>query len=90
MTKVSRREFVALAATATGAAPFVLSGETACAVTVTAQDIVDRIKQQLGVPWKAETLDTFKAYGKRMLAALLNIPPDPGRAPPGQIRLSTA
>lgn len=37
-----------------------------------------------------ETLDTFKAYGKRMLAALLNIPPDPGRAPPGQIRLSTA
>ena len=27
---------------------------------------------------------------KRMLAALLNIPPDPGRAPPGQIRLSTA
>jgi len=38
----------------------------------------------------AETLDTFKAYGKRMLASLLNIPPDPGRAPPGQIRLSTA
>jgi len=38
----------------------------------------------------AETAGTFKAYGKRMLAALLNTPPDPGRAPPGQIRLSTA
>ena len=38
----------------------------------------------------AEAMETFKAYGKRMLAALLNIPPDPGRAPPGQIRLSTA
>jgi len=38
----------------------------------------------------ADTFETFKAYGKRMLAALLNIPADPGRAPPGQIRLSTA
>jgi putative NIF3 family GTP cyclohydrolase 1 type 2 len=60
MTKVSRREFVAFAATATGAAPFVLSRDAACAA-VTAQDVVDRIKQQLGVPWKAETVDTFKA-----------------------------
>jgi putative NIF3 family GTP cyclohydrolase 1 type 2 len=62
MTHMSRREFVALAATATGAAaPFVLSRETAFSATVTAQDVVDRIKQQLGVPWKAETVDTFKA-----------------------------
>ena len=38
----------------------------------------------------AGAMETFKAYGKRMLAALLNIPLDPGRAPPGQIRLSTA
>jgi NIF3 (NGG1p interacting factor 3) len=62
MTKVSRREFVALAATATGAAPFVLSREASGAgAAVTAQDVIDRIKQQLGVPWKADTLDTFKA-----------------------------
>ena len=61
MTHMSRRDFVALAAAATGAAPFVLSRETACAASVTAQDVVDRIKQQVGVPWKAETLDTFKA-----------------------------
>jgi putative NIF3 family GTP cyclohydrolase 1 type 2 len=63
MTHISRREFVALAATATGAAaPFVLSRDASAAgAAVTAQDVVDRIKQQLGVPWKAETLDTFKA-----------------------------
>ena len=61
MTHMSRRDFVALAAAATGAAPFVMSRETARAASVTAQDVVDRIKQQVGVPWKAETLDTFKA-----------------------------
>jgi putative NIF3 family GTP cyclohydrolase 1 type 2 len=60
MPNVSRREFVALAGAA-GAAPFVLSRETVRAASVTAQDVVDRIKQQVGVPWKAETLDTFKA-----------------------------
>jgi hypothetical protein len=58
MTQMSRREFVALATATGAAAPFVLSRETACAA-VTAQDVVDRIKQQLGVPWKAETVDTL-------------------------------
>jgi putative NIF3 family GTP cyclohydrolase 1 type 2 len=64
MTKVSRREFVALAATATGAAtaPFILSrNAVGAASAITAQDVIDRIKQQVGVPWKAETVDTFKA-----------------------------
>lgn len=61
MNRYSRREFVALAASATGAAPFVLSRETAGAAAITAQAVVDRIKQQVGVEWKAETLDTFKA-----------------------------
>ncbi len=37
-----------------------------------------------------KTFGTFKAYGQRMLAALTCIHPDPGRSPPGQIRLSTA
>ena len=66
MSRYSRREFVALAASATSAvatgaaAPFVLSRETAGAA-ITAQAVVDRIKQQVGVDWKAETLDTFKA-----------------------------
>lgn len=62
MTHLSRREFVALAATATGAAvgPFAASRD-AEAAAVTAQEVVDRIKQHVGVPWKAETVDTFKA-----------------------------
>jgi putative NIF3 family GTP cyclohydrolase 1 type 2 len=66
MSRCSRREFVALAATATSAvatgaaAPFVLSRETAGAA-ITAQEVVDRIKQQVGVDWKSETVDTFKA-----------------------------
>jgi putative NIF3 family GTP cyclohydrolase 1 type 2 len=66
MSRYSRREFVALAAGATSAvatgaaAPFVLPRETAGAA-ITAQAVVDRIKQQVGVEWKAETLDTFKA-----------------------------
>ena len=30
-------------------------------VTITAQEIVERIKQKIGVEWKTETLDTFKA-----------------------------
>ena len=66
MSRYSRREFVALAASATSAvatgaaAPFVLP-RTAAAAGISAQAIVDRIKQQVGVDWKAETLDTFKA-----------------------------
>jgi putative NIF3 family GTP cyclohydrolase 1 type 2 len=73
MSRYSRREFVALAASATSAvatgaaAPFVLPREIAgaaagaVAAAITAQAVVDRIKQQVGVEWKAETLDTFKA-----------------------------
>lgn len=66
MSRYSRREFVALAASATSAvatgaaAPFVLPRETGSA-DISAQAVVDRIKQQVGVDWKAETLDTFKA-----------------------------
>lgn len=66
MSRYSRREFVALAASATSAvatgaaAPFVLPREIAAA-GMSAQAIVDRIKQQVGVDWKAETFDTFKA-----------------------------
>jgi len=37
-----------------------------------------------------EAVDMFKAYGKRMPAALFNSPPGPGRIPSGQVRLNTA
>ena len=54
--QMSRREFVAVAA----AAPFVLS-QTPARATLSAQVIVDRIKANVGVEWRAETVDTFKA-----------------------------
>ena len=53
---LSRREF--LTYTALGA----VAGGTlrARADTLTAQDILERIKQNIGVPWAEETVDTFK------------------------------
>jgi putative NIF3 family GTP cyclohydrolase 1 type 2 len=55
---LSRRKFVALAATGVATAP--LMARTTGG-TVTAQQVVDRIKENIGVGWKADTVDTFKA-----------------------------
>jgi putative NIF3 family GTP cyclohydrolase 1 type 2 len=60
MTSLSRREFVRLGAGA-AAVPFVLDGTPATAAALTAQAIVDRIRQNIGVQWNPDTLDTFKA-----------------------------
>ena len=58
MTQFSRREFVTLAA----AAPFALSQKSANgSAALTAQEVVDRIKKSVGVEWKSDTVDTFKA-----------------------------
>ena len=58
MTQFSRREFVALAA----AAPFALSQKSPNdSGALTAQEVVDRIKKSVGVEWKSDTVDTFKA-----------------------------
>jgi putative NIF3 family GTP cyclohydrolase 1 type 2 len=54
----SRREFAALAA-GTVAAPFAVVRSSAAPFT--AQEVVDRIKKQVGVDWNPETVDTFKA-----------------------------
>jgi putative NIF3 family GTP cyclohydrolase 1 type 2 len=68
MTQLSRREFAALAAGA-AVAPLAV-GQTparAASITVsmagslTAQELIDRIKAQIGVAWKAETVDGVKA-----------------------------
>ena len=56
---LSRREFVAIPALAAGAA---LSG-LAQGTTVTAGQVVDRIKQNLGVPWREGPTDTFNVQG---------------------------
>jgi putative NIF3 family GTP cyclohydrolase 1 type 2 len=60
MNQISRREFVAVAATGVAAAPFALSRSSASAA-LTAQEIVDRIKKNVGVEWKVETVDACKA-----------------------------
>jgi putative NIF3 family GTP cyclohydrolase 1 type 2 len=57
MARISRREFTSLAA----AAPFALRSSVSASPAITAADIVDRIKKGVGVEWKAETVDTFKA-----------------------------
>jgi len=54
MKRISRREFV-MVAVAGAVVP-----RTARAAT-TAQEIVDRIRQKIGIEWKPDTVDTFKA-----------------------------
>ena len=60
MTHLSRREFATLAASA-AVAPLALRQPSVRAATITAQELIDRIKAQIGVPWKAETVDGLKA-----------------------------
>jgi putative NIF3 family GTP cyclohydrolase 1 type 2 len=60
MTHISRRRFVAITAVGTAGASLALSRDSAAA-TITAQEAVDRIKKNLGVDWKPETVDGFKA-----------------------------
>ena len=57
MPQLSRREFASLAATA--AAPFVFGQRAAAAIA--AQDVIDRIKKNLGSEWKPDTVDGVKA-----------------------------
>lgn len=64
MKHISRREFVALSVTGAvashAASPFARELNLFPAA-VTAGEIVERIKKNIGVEWKAETVDVFKA-----------------------------
>jgi anaerobic selenocysteine-containing dehydrogenase len=60
MTRLSRRAFVGLGAAGAVAAPFVVDPVPAAAA-ITAQQVVDRIRQSLGVEWKGTAVDAFKA-----------------------------
>ena len=60
MPQLSRREFAALA-TVAAVAPFATSRRPSAARAITAQDVIDRIKKNIGVEWKPESLDTIKA-----------------------------
>lgn len=60
MEQISRRKFIAL--TASGVATASLTKRAkAIGSTVTSQDVVDRIKKNIGVDWKPDSVDTFKA-----------------------------
>ena len=62
MTGITRRDFVALTAAGAVATPFVLDDALArTAATVTAQEIVDRVKKNIGLDWASDDVDTFKA-----------------------------
>jgi hypothetical protein len=66
MKQISRREFGALVAT--GVVTGTLTGRfafgqnaMAAPVAVTANDILQRIRENIGVPWREQTVDTVKA-----------------------------
>ena len=62
MAQFSRREFAALAAVGTTSVALLLRQRSRRpAGSITAQEIIDRIKESVGVQWKTETVDTFKA-----------------------------
>jgi putative NIF3 family GTP cyclohydrolase 1 type 2 len=60
MDPISRREFVTLAVAGAVGGPSSLYASRP-AVEITAQQIVDRIRQKIGVEWKTDTVDAFKA-----------------------------
>lgn len=60
MPKISRRDFAALAAAGAAGAPFVLS-RSGQAAALTAADVIERIKKNVGIDWNNESVDTFKA-----------------------------
>src|SRR5262245_52758500 len=61
MSRMSRRDFVALTAGGAVATPFALKiGAARASATVTAQEIVDRVKKNIGVEWSSDDVDRFK------------------------------
>ena len=60
MTPLSRREFGALTASAM-AAPFAMTRRVSARAPVSAAEVVERIRKNIGVDWRADTVDTIKA-----------------------------
>jgi putative NIF3 family GTP cyclohydrolase 1 type 2 len=61
MSLISRRDFVALTAGAAAAGAAFDPRLIGAGADITAQEIVDRVKKNIGVEWNSETVDTFKA-----------------------------
>ncbi len=60
MQPISRRKFVALTATGIATAPLAIMAKPTGG-TVSAQEVLERIKKNIGVDWKPDTIDGFKA-----------------------------
>jgi putative NIF3 family GTP cyclohydrolase 1 type 2 len=60
MADVSRREFAALAVSA-AAAPFVCARPLSAAATITAAEVIERIKKNIGIEWKLDSVDGVKS-----------------------------
>src|SRR5687767_459894 len=60
MADVSRRQFTAVAAAA-AAAPFLPHAKLSAADPVTAAQIIERIRNSIGVEWKPDSIDGMKA-----------------------------
>jgi putative NIF3 family GTP cyclohydrolase 1 type 2 len=58
---LSRRRFARLAGTVAGTSILAKSPLMGQPIPLTAQQVIDRIQKNAGVPWHAQTLDTFKA-----------------------------
>src|SRR3954469_16238435 len=61
VTDISRRDFIVLTGAGAVAAPFLLDDGVTASAGMTAQEIVDRIKKNIGVEWGNDDVDTFKA-----------------------------
>ena len=55
-TPVSRRNFLALA----GVGFYTVGHAATTLENITARQVIERIQKQVGVPWRSETVDTFK------------------------------
>ncbi len=60
MAELSRREFAALAGAA-AAVPFVCARTLSAAAAITAEQVIERIKKNIGSEWKLDSVDTVKA-----------------------------
>lgn len=67
MADLSRREFAALAAAA-AAAPFACARTLSGAAAITAAEVIERIKKNIGVEWKLDSVDTVKAGDSSTIA----------------------
>ncbi len=61
VTDISRRHFIALTGAGAVATPFLLDEGVPASAGLTAQQIVDRVKKNIGVEWGNDDVDTFKA-----------------------------